>query len=235
LQALLDVRELSKVFVLHGLGAKQIVGCRNVSFQVEPGMFLAITGMSGAGKSTVIKCIYRSYVPTSGQILYQSGEAEFDLATLDDRGVLQIRRRDIGYVSQFLRVVPRVSALDVVGESLMLEGAEPAEARRQAGVLLARLRLPEEIWDAFPANFSGGEKQRVNVARACLAKPRLLLVDEPTASLDPGTKRDVVDLLHDLKRENVTIVATLHDQEVVQLLADEELRMEGGTICAAAS
>jgi alpha-D-ribose 1-methylphosphonate 5-triphosphate synthase subunit PhnL len=235
LQPLLDVRELTKVFVLHGLGAKQIVGCRNATFQVERGMFLAITGTSGAGKSTVLKCVYRTYVPTGGQILYRNGPTDVDLAKLDDRGVLELRRRDIGYVSQFLRVVPRVSALDVVGESLLLEGAQPGEARREAGALLARLRLPEELWDAFPANFSGGEKQRVNVARACLAKPRLLLVDEPTASLDPGTKRDVVGLLHDLKRENVTIVATLHDQEVVQLLADEELRMEGGTICSVAS
>lgn len=235
MHALLNVRGLSKVFILHGLGAKRIVGCRDVSFRLEPGMFLAITGTSGAGKSTVLKSIYRSYLPSTGQIIYQSDEGETDLATLDDRGVLALRRREIGYVSQFLRVVPRVSALDVVAESLLLRGASTEEARRAAGSLLARLRLSEELWDAYPANFSGGEKQRVNIARASLSRPRLLLVDEPTASLDAGTKRDVVDLLHDLKRDNVTIVAALHDREVVERLADEVLQMEGGMICPAIS
>jgi len=132
-------------------------------------------------------------------------------------------------------VVPRVSALEVVGESLLAEGASLDDARREAGSLLARLKLPEELWDAFPANFSGGEKQRVNIARACLTRPRLLLVDEPTASLDPGTKRDVIELLGELKRENVTIVATLHDREVVEQLADEEVQMTGGRVWSTAS
>jgi alpha-D-ribose 1-methylphosphonate 5-triphosphate synthase subunit PhnL len=235
LATLLDVRGLSKIFVLHGLGAKRIVGCREVSFQLESGACLAITGLSGAGKSTVLKCIYRSYLPTAGHIVYRGNGPAIDLATLDDRGVLELRRRDVGYVSQFLRVVPRVSALDVVGESLLIEGVDADEARRAAGSLLARLRLPEDLWDAYPANFSGGEKQRVNVARACLARPRLLLVDEPTASLDEETKRDVVELLRELKRDGVTMIATLHDRAVVEQLADEELRMEGGAICPASS
>jgi alpha-D-ribose 1-methylphosphonate 5-triphosphate synthase subunit PhnL len=234
-QALLDVRGLSKTFILHGLGEKRIVGCRDVSFRLAPGQFLAITGMSGAGKSTVLKCIYRSYLPTAGQLLYQSAAGQTDLAALDDRGVLSLRRTELGYVSQFLRVVPRVSALDVVGEGLLVEGAPADEARRAAGDILARLRLPPELWDAFPANFSGGEKQRVNVARACLTRPRLLLLDEPTASLDPGTKRDVVQLLLDLKRDQVSIVAALHDREVVETLADEVVQMEGGVVCPAAS
>jgi alpha-D-ribose 1-methylphosphonate 5-triphosphate synthase subunit PhnL len=131
--------------------------------------------------------------------------------------------------------VPRVSALEVVGERLLVEGASLGDARREAGSLLARLKLPEELWDAFPANFSGGEKQRVNIARACLTKPRLLLVDEPTASLDPGTKRDVIELLRELKHEKVTIVATLHDREVVEQLADEEVQMSGGRVWSTAS
>jgi alpha-D-ribose 1-methylphosphonate 5-triphosphate synthase subunit PhnL len=235
LPTLLDVRRLSKTFVLHGLSDKRIIGCRDVSFRLAAGTFLAITGLSGAGKSTVLKCIYRTYLPSAGQVLYRSAAGETDLASLDDRRVLELRRREIGYVSQFLRVVPRVSALDVVGDSLLMDGVPAAEARRAAGALLERLRLPEELWDAFPANFSGGEKQRVNVARACLARPRLLLVDEPTASLDPETKRDVVGLLRDLKRDDVTIVATLHDREVVEQLADDELQMEGGRICPAIS
>jgi alpha-D-ribose 1-methylphosphonate 5-triphosphate synthase subunit PhnL len=235
LQPLLDVQDLSKTFVLHGLGGKRIIGCRNVSFQVLPGTFLAITGVSGAGKSTVLKCIYRSYLPTTGQIIYRWSDGETDIARLDDRGVLNLRRLVIGYVSQFLRVVPRVSALEVVGERLLAEGVSLTDARREAGSLLARLKLPEELWDAYPANFSGGEKQRVNIARACLTKPRLLLIDEPTASLDPGTKRDVIELLRELKREKVTIVATLHDREVVEQLADEEVQMIGGMVWSAAS
>ena len=235
MQTLLDVRNLSKTFVLHGLGAKRISGCRDVSFRVQSGSFLAITGVSGAGKSTVLKCIYRSYLPTEGQIIYRGGEGETDIACLDDRAVLSLRHREIGYVSQFLRVVPRVSALEVVGEGLLADGRSVDEARHEAGLLLARLKLSEELWDAFPANFSGGEKQRVNIARACLTKPRLLLVDEPTASLDPGTKHDVIELLRELKRQKVTIVAASHDREVVEQLADDEVQMVGGKVCSVAS
>lgn len=236
MSTLLDVQGLSKVFTLHGLGGKRITGCRDVSFRLEPGMFLAIAGASGAGKSTVLKCLYRSYRPTSGRAIYRTRAGdEVDLAALGDRSVLFVRRREIGYVSQFLRVVPRVPALDVVAEGLVPSGAPIADARRAAAVLLERLHLPADLWDAYPANFSGGERQRVNIGRACLAKPRLLLLDEPTASLDPSTKRDVVGLLLDLKREGVSMVAALHDREVVELLADEVLHMEGGRVCTATS
>ena len=236
MQLLLDVQGLSKAFTLYGLGGKRITGCHDVSFQLEPGAFLAITGMSGAGKSTVLKCLYRSYRPTSGQMIYRTRAGEkIDLATLEDREVLVLRREEIGYVPQFLRVVPRVPALDVVAEGLAYLGTPISESRRAAAVMLERLRLPADLWDAYPANFSGGEKQRVNVARACLTKPRLLLLDEPTASLDPSTKRDVVGLLLDLKREGVSMVAALHDREVVELLADEVLQMEGGQLCAVTS
>ncbi len=233
---MLDVYRLSKFFTLHGLGGKSIIGCCDVSFQLKAGSVLAITGVSGSGKSTVLKCLYRTYLPTAGRLLYRASSGNVvDLATLDERGVLGLRRREIAYVSQFLRVVPRVSALDVVAERFLLMGGSLPEARKAASTMLERLRLPPELWDAYPANFSGGEKQRVNIARACLVRPRLLLVDEPTASLDSDTKRDVIDLLMDLKADGVAMVVVLHDREVVERLADAVVRMEGGVACPVSS
>lgn len=231
----LDVRELTKIFTLHGLEGKQIVGCEDVSLIVRAGSCLAITGTSGAGKSTVLKCLFRTYYPTRGGVLFRSSLGVVDLASAEDREILRLRRGQIGYVSQFLRVIPRVSAIDVVAEPAVLSGVPADEARRNAGAMLERLRLPAELWDALPANFSGGEKQRVNIARACLVPPRLLLVDEPTASLDAATKRDVVALLCDLKKKGVAIVSILHDREVVEHIADDVLLMEGGRVCRVTS
>lgn len=230
--ARLDVRGLAKVFTLHGLGGKTIVGCHDVALELAAGRCLALVGASGAGKSTVLKCIYRTYLPTAGEIRYRRADGEtVDLARADDRAVLRLRAAEIGYVAQFLRAVPRVAALDVVAAPLVLAGGDPVAARRAAAAMLERLRLPAALWDAYPATFSGGEKQRVNVARACLARPRLLMVDEPTAALDAETRRDVVALLCELKREGVAILAILHDREVVEHLADEVVPMEGGRVC----
>jgi alpha-D-ribose 1-methylphosphonate 5-triphosphate synthase subunit PhnL len=231
---LLGVRRLAKTFTLHGLDGKSIVGCEDVGFRVERGSCLAITGPSGAGKSTVLKCIYRTYLPTDGRIVYRPANGEpVDLTRADDRTVLRLRATEIAYVPQFLRAVPRVPALDIVAEGAVLAGAPFEAARQAAAEILARLHLPRELWDAYPASFSGGERQRVSVARACLLQPRLLLVDEPTASLDPETKRDVVELLGELKATGTGIVAILHDREVVEHLADDVLQMVGGRACPA--
>jgi alpha-D-ribose 1-methylphosphonate 5-triphosphate synthase subunit PhnL len=229
---MLDVRGLGKSFTLHGLGGKTIVGCRDVSFKLKAGSALAITGVSGSGKSTVLKCLNRTYIPTTGQLYYRVYQGNtVDLAALNERQVLGLRRREIAYIPQFLRVVPRVTCLDVVADHFLEKGGGLKDARQAAAAMLNRLRLPSELWDAYPANFSGGEKQRVNIARACLTKPRLLLVDEPTASLDSDTKREVIDLLIDLKSEGVTMVLVLHDWDVVERLADSVVRMEEGVVC----
>ena len=220
---MITVDRLSKDFTLHILGDKRIRACRDISFHVSPGGFLGLSGASGAGKSTVLKCLYRTYLPTGGTIRYDSAAwGEVDLATIADRTVIDIRHREMGYVSQFLKVIPRVSALDVVMEPILTRnGAGRDEARRRAVDLLERLRIPAHLHDAYPATFSGGEQQRINIARAVSWRPRLLLLDEPTASLDRGSVAVVLDILAELRREGTTMIGIFHDQQLLHSVTDE--------------
>ena len=219
---MLTVEELSKDFTLHILGEKNIAACRNVSFNVPEGGFLGLSGPSGAGKSTVLKCIYRTYLPSSGSVWYDSAEyGRIDLATIPDRAVIDIRTREMGYVSQFLKVIPRVSALDVVMEPILARnGVSRDEARIRAVGLLKRLRIPEHLFDAYPATFSGGEQQRINIAHAVSWKPRLLLLDEPTASLDTGSVELVLELLRELRQAGTTMIGIFHDTELMESVTD---------------
>ena len=220
---MLTVDQLSKDFTLHILDDKRITACRDVSFHVPAGGFLGLSGASGAGKSTVLKCLYRTYLPTGGTIRYDSAAwGEVDLATLADRVVIDIRHREMGYVSQFLKVIPRVSALDVVMEPILTRnGAGREEARRRAVELLERLRIPAHLHDAYPATFSGGEQQRINIARAVSWRPRLLLLDEPTASLDRSSVAVVLEILAELRREGTTMIGIFHDQDLLHSVTDE--------------
>lgn len=224
---MISVDNLAKTFTLHTLGGKRLAACHGVSFRVAHGNFLGLSGPSGAGKSTVLKCLYRTYLPEGGTIRYQSaGFGEVDLATLPDRAILELRRREIGYVSQFLKVIPRVSALEVVMEPMLRQnGLSRDEARNRAGILLERLRIPPKLFDAYPATFSGGEQQRVNIARAIGWKPRLLLLDEPTASLDQQSAAIVLELLAELRREGTTMIGIFHDQELLATVADQVCRI----------
>ncbi|NHM27587.1 ATP-binding cassette domain-containing protein [Desulfofundulus sp. TPOSR] len=223
---ILRVLRLTKIFKLHLLGGKEVVGCKDISFNLGTGEVLGIQGPSGAGKSTVLKCIYRSYVASTGQVFYRSINGVIDLLQAQERDILELRRQEIGYVSQFLRVVPRVSALQVVAEGLLLQGREESSALRDAGRLLTYLGIPRELWDASPATYSGGQQQRVNVARAVVTRPRLLLLDEPTASLDEQTKRRVNDLILDLKRSGTAILMVSHDRESLEQVADRMLFLD---------
>lgn len=201
---------------------------RNVSFDIEPGQFLGIAGPSGIGKSTILKCIYRTYAPTSGSISYQSQLfGTIDLAAASERMITHLRQNEIGYVSQFLRVIPRVSATDIIAERLMSIGEGRAEARLAAQRMLERLNIARELWDGFPATFSGGEQQRVNLARAFIVRPRLMILDEPTASLDRRTTDAVIELLLDMKRQGTTMVGVFHDWEVMEKLSDRILELDG--------
>ncbi len=166
---LLKVSNLSKTFSVHLLGGMTVTACQEISFFIRTGEALGIQGPSGSGKSTILRCIYRTYLPTSGEILYRSSRRTVDLARIDERGVMTLRREEISYVSQFLRVIPRVSALDVVSQGLRRKGHVREEALNRARLLLSRLGIPPSLWSAFPSTFSGGEQQRVNVARAIAA------------------------------------------------------------------
>jgi alpha-D-ribose 1-methylphosphonate 5-triphosphate diphosphatase len=223
---LLNVENLSKSFTLHTLGEKTIHGFCDLSFEIDEGQVLALSGPSGTGKSSALKCIYRTYLPSQGRILYRSlsGE-ELDLAALPEHRIIQLRRGEMGFVSQFLKVLPRVAAADVVAEPLIQQGAKREAARQQAEKLLDRLNIPTRLHDAYPVTFSGGEQQRVNIARAVIGRPRLLLLDEPTASLDAGSVQVVLDLLDELRRTGTTMVMICHDQEVARQIADVILPM----------
>jgi alpha-D-ribose 1-methylphosphonate 5-triphosphate synthase subunit PhnL len=222
----ISVENLSKSFILHILGEKRIEACRDVSFSVSQGGFLGLSGPSGAGKSTVLKCIYRTYLPGGGEVWYDSATSgRVNLAALPDREVIDIRTREMGYVSQFLKVIPRVSALDVVMEPILARNRVTRdEARQRAGGLLERLRIPSHLFDAYPATFSGGEQQRINIAHAVSWKPRLLLLDEPTASLDRDSVGVVLEILKELRQEGTTMIGIFHDTELMETGTDSVFR-----------
>lgn len=218
---MLNVENLSKTFRMHILGDKIIEGVAGVSLDVRKGEFVGLSGPSGAGKSSILKCIYRTYVPTGGHIWYDSlGMGRVDLASASEHDVLKIRSGEIGYVAQFLKVIPRVPAIEVVAEPLMSAGMPAEEAKQRAARLLARLNVPERLFDAYPATFSGGEQQRINIARAVIWKPRLLLLDEPTASLDKRSAGLVVDELMAMRKEGTAMIGILHDRELMSTIAD---------------
>ncbi|WP_240421764.1 phosphonate C-P lyase system protein PhnL [Paenibacillus periandrae] len=227
---MLQVQALSKTFHLALNETMEVSPLRNLSFSVPSGQFLGIAGPSGIGKSSILKCIYRTYLPSAGHIWFQSQTfGDIDLASADERQISRLRKLEIRYVSQFLRVIPRVEAIDIVAERLLLNGTDAGEARRQAGEMLDMLRVPRSLWKAYPATFSGGEQQRVNLARALVVPSRLLILDEPTASLDGESKKNVVALLEDMKRKGTTMIGVFHDVDIMEQLADTILDL--GTMC----
>jgi alpha-D-ribose 1-methylphosphonate 5-triphosphate synthase subunit PhnL len=222
---MLHVENLSKIFTIHGLGGKKIAGFRDVSFHVKQDGAIALNGPSGSGKSSILKCIYRTYSPSAGRIRFTSTLGSIDLATASEHAVLHLRKQEIGYVTQFLKVLPRLPAVDVVAEPLVDGPDSLGPARKKAAALLERLRIPQELFDANPATFSGGEKQRINVARAIIGRPRLLLLDEPTASLDKALMDTVIELLMELRSQGTVIVMVFHDRSVMESLADDIYEM----------
>jgi alpha-D-ribose 1-methylphosphonate 5-triphosphate synthase subunit PhnL len=229
--AVLAVENLEKQFRVHTLGGKRIDGFADVSFTVARGMALGLAGASGSGKSSVLKCIYRTYLATGGRIRYDSEAlGPVEMTALSEHEVLLLRRKEIGYVTQFLSVLPRVPAADVVAEPLVEQGMAPREARRRAETLLVRLGIPDELFDAYPVTFSGGEQQRLNLARGIISRPRLLLLDEPTASLDRRAMETVLELLRELRANGSTMIMVFHDPEIMGLIADDIYAMPAKTL-----
>ena len=217
---ILEIENLSKTFDMHVLDGKTVPGLEDVSFSVDRGEWITVVGESGSGKSSLLKCINRTYEPSSGHIWLQTSDGLVDLATCPDREVLAIRGRDIGYASQFLDEIPRVPAVDVVARPLWEQGMKKQVARSKARTLLNYLQLPPTLWDAYPATFSGGERQRVNFARAIATRPRILLLDEPTSALDPETRSRALELLDVYLSGETTVIGVFHDHDVVQQVAD---------------
>jgi alpha-D-ribose 1-methylphosphonate 5-triphosphate synthase subunit PhnL len=227
----LSVRGLHKQFVLHLLDGKQLTGFSNVSLDVPKGRFIGIAGRSGSGKSSLLKCIYRTYLADRGSVLYHRADGStVDLATADDDTMLELRAEEIGYVSQFLRPTPRVRALDLAARPLTRRGIPQTEARERVAELFSRLELPRELWDGYPILFSGGEQQRVNLTRALVAAPRLLLLDEPTSALDESLQERVVEVLAEAGGRGTSMIGVMHDTALLAQLADVVVTMEHGAI-----
>ncbi len=226
----LSVDGLSKTFDVYVLDDTRVVGLDDVSFDVREGEFLAVVGASGSGKSSLLNCLYRTYDPSSGEVVYRGPDGDVDLATCPDRTIIALRGDTIGYASQFLDEIPRVPAVDVVARPLVERDVDRTDARATARRLLSALAVPEELWQAYPATFSGGERQRVNLAQALAPKPDLLLLDEPTSALDPETRRAAVDLLSSYPGSETTVVGVFHDTDVVEAVADRVLVLEDGRL-----
>lgn len=224
-EPVLKVENFSKSFILHEQGVV-IPSSHGVNLEAFSGRLTALIGPTGAGKSTVLKGIYRTYLPDSGNILYRTSSGNIvNLARIDEHKILNLRKTEIGFVTQFLHALPRQVTEDVVAQPLYYQGIARKDGRARAREMLKAVNLPERLWGISPSIFSGGEKQRVNLARGLVAKPRLLLLDEPTASLDPRTTDLVIDLIQGIKKEGIAIVAILHDPELVDRLADDVVEL----------
>jgi alpha-D-ribose 1-methylphosphonate 5-triphosphate synthase subunit PhnL len=222
-----EVRGLTKTFTLHIQGGVELSVLRGVELSVDSGECVVLGDPSGAGKSTLLRTIYGNYRAQSGEILVRHGGRVVDVARAEPRSILDLRRRTIGYVSQFLRVIPRVATLDVVMEPLRALGVPAVEAIARARSLLERLGIPERLWTLPPVTFSGGEQQRVNVARGLIARHPVLLLDEPTASLDADSRAAVVALITETRDRGTAIVGAFHDAGVRAALSTRLVRLHG--------
>jgi len=230
--AVLLVEGLHKTFTLHTQGGIQLPVLRGVDLAVYPGECVALTDPSGSGKSTLLRAIYANYRPQRGRILVSHAGDKVDMVEAGPRNLLAVRRLTIGYVSQFLRVIPRVPTLDVVIEPLRAFGVARDEALERGRALLARLRIPERLWSLSPVTFSGGEQQRVNLARGFVADFPILLLDEPTASLDVASRALVVALIRDALARRTAIVGAFHDAEVREAVATRTVTLHGAGAAA---
>jgi len=214
---MIRVRNLHKSFHLHHQGGAELPVLEGVSLDVAPGECVVLDGASGAGKSTLLKCLYANYRATRGTVEVAGTE----LTTASDQALLELRRRKIGYVSQFLRAIPRVAAVDVVTEGM----EDRTGAREAAEQLLLRLRIPIRLWSVPPATFSGGEQQRINIARTFIRRMPVVLLDEPTASLDAENRITVATLVNEAREAGAAIVGIFHDRTVRDAVATRVVDM----------
>jgi alpha-D-ribose 1-methylphosphonate 5-triphosphate synthase subunit PhnL len=227
---LLDMQSVGKQFVLHLQNSTALPVLSGFNLTLMPGECVRLSGPSGMGKSTVLKLAFGNYRATSGRIwVRDTNGQQIDITQADARTVLHLRSQTMGYVSQFLRVIPRVAAIDVVAAPL-LEGTQnaftPDEARERAAQWLTRLRIAPALWALPPATFSGGEQQRINIARSFIKPRPLLLLDEPTASLDPENTQTVIDLISEARAQGVGILGIFHDASVAQAVASRTVAMQ---------
>lgn len=223
MEVMIKLDGVSKTFTLHVQGGAKIPVLKGVHLEVGRGECLALIGPSGSGKSTLLRALYGNYKVSGGRIEIRHDGGWIDLVQAAPRTIMQVRRQTVGFISQFLRVIPRVPTLDIVTVPLIQSGVNPSEAQSRACKMLTRLNLPDELWGLAPATFSGGERQRVNIARSFVRNCPVLLLDEPTASLDADNRQVVIDLIEEAKSRGVAIVNILHDQEVREAVSTRSL------------
>ncbi|WP_137111378.1 phosphonate C-P lyase system protein PhnL [Rhodobacter sp. SY28-1] len=222
---MIRIENLSKSFTLHNQGGAVIPVMAGASLTVAPGECVGLTGQSGAGKSTLMRMVYGNYLAAEGRLTVGG----LDVATATPREIIRLRRETLGYVSQFLRVVPRVPTLDVVADPLLSLGTPPDQARARAASLLTRLNIPERLWTLSPTTFSGGEQQRVNIARGFAHAYPVLLLDEPTASLDAANREVVLSLIEEAKTRGAAILGIFHDEAARTRVCDRLVDVTGFT------
>ncbi|HFU75302.1 phosphonate C-P lyase system protein PhnL [Sulfurospirillum sp. 1307] len=218
----IKVENLSKTFKIYSRGGLEIKGYEDINFEVKNGEFISLFGPSGMGKSSILKALYRTYTTTKGDILFTKEDGNIvNIATCNESQMLELRKNEIGYVSQFLQILPRISAVDVVATPLIEKGESEEKARDKAKEMLSYLSIKDELFDVSPLTFSGGEQQRVNIAKGIIAPKSVLLLDEPTASLDKINTMKVIDKLKEIKKEGVAMVGIFHDLEAMSAISDK--------------
>jgi len=217
---MIDIDGVSKSFTLHLRGGTVLPVLHNVKLTVAAGECAVLGGASGMGKSSLLRMIFGNYAADAGRICARDGAEMVDVVTASPRRIVELRRRAMGYVSQFLRVIPRVSSQDIVTRAAVEGGLDSAEARDRAEILLSRLNIPRSLWSLPPATFSGGEQQRINLARSFVVPRPIMLLDEPTASLDAANRRVVIELIRDAKAAGTAILGIFHDEDVRGEVAD---------------
>ncbi len=227
--ASIHVRNLSKTFVLHNQGGAELPVLSNATLTVMPGECVVLDGASGSGKSTLLKCVYGTYRASGGEVIVTTSQGTVDMRAAKPQDILQLRRETIAYVSQFLRAIPRVPAIDIVADPLLsgLQDDDDAveQARAEAQQLLLTLRIPPRLWHVPPATFSGGEQQRVNIARSFIRKQPVMLLDEPTASLDAENRTTVIAMIRKARDQGAAILGIFHDEATRNAVASRVVNM----------
>ncbi|TCP53609.1 alpha-D-ribose 1-methylphosphonate 5-triphosphate synthase subunit PhnL [Tamaricihabitans halophyticus] len=226
----LAVRELRKTFTLHTIDGRRVSSLHGVDLDVHAGEHVALAGASGAGKSSLLRCVYRTYLADSGSVRMTTSGEPIELTGLPDRAMARLRGREIGYVSQFLAAPPRTGPLETVAATARRRGLDREQARDAAAAALHRLNVDESLWDVDCGVLSGGERQRVNLAAGTVRPPRLLLLDEPVSALDPENREAALSLVDSLVEQNVAVLAVFHDAEVMRRLATRVVLLADGTV-----
>ena len=216
---MMEVKDLAKTFTLHAQGGTEIRALRGIDLEVRKGECLVLAGPSGAGKSTLLRCLYGNYLPQAGSILIRHEGEPTEMIGAEPRSILAMRRRTLGFVSQFLRAIPRVPTLELVMEPLLSQTVPKDEAESRSVLILRHLNVPEHLWGLAPATFSGGEQQRVNIARAMIFEYPIMLLDEPTASLDQENREAVLDLIASARDRGAAMIGIFHDQGAREAVA----------------